>query len=88
MAIETKADLLLVDDRRARREALRRGVPIVGTIGVLRVAVRRKLIDGADAAARRLEAKRYDIVVPLCHIPPHRPIVATSPSPLRNRKEA
>lgn len=52
LATEMHAGLLLVDDRRARREALRRGLPIVGTIGVLRVAARRGMIDAASVTAR------------------------------------
>lgn len=52
LAIERSADLLLVDDRRARQEAKRRGLSIVGTIGVLRIGAQRGLIRGPDAAER------------------------------------
>jgi predicted nucleic acid-binding protein len=35
LALELHADLLLVDDRPARREALRLGLPIMGTLGII-----------------------------------------------------
>ena len=38
LAIECSAALLHADDRRARREAFRRGPNVAGTIGVLRIA--------------------------------------------------
>jgi predicted nucleic acid-binding protein len=38
LAHEIQADLLLLDDRRARREAEGQRIPISGTVGVLRQA--------------------------------------------------
>jgi len=38
LAVETKADLLLVDDKKARSVAQRLGLRITGTIGVLELA--------------------------------------------------
>jgi predicted nucleic acid-binding protein len=43
---------LLVDDRKARREAARLGVNIVGTIGILEAAADRDLVNLSDALAR------------------------------------
>lgn len=39
------ADQLLLDDADARREAARRNLPFIGTLGVLREAARRELLD-------------------------------------------
>jgi predicted nucleic acid-binding protein len=47
------ADLLLVDDRRAVRVSERRGVPVIGTLGVLDLAATRGLTNFADAIERR-----------------------------------
>jgi predicted nucleic acid-binding protein len=52
LAREIEADLLLVDDRKARREAARLGVNIVGTIGILEAAADRDLVNLSDALAR------------------------------------
>jgi predicted nucleic acid-binding protein len=45
LAEEVKADQLLIDEADARREAARRNLPYMGTLGVLRVAARLDLID-------------------------------------------
>jgi predicted nucleic acid-binding protein len=45
LAEELQADHLLLDDADARREAARRGLPFIGTLGVLREAARRELLD-------------------------------------------
>ncbi len=45
LAQEVGADLILLDDRAARAEALRRGLLIAGTIGVLADAANHDLID-------------------------------------------
>ncbi|HYU17141.1 MAG TPA: DUF3368 domain-containing protein, partial [Chloroflexota bacterium] len=51
---QENGDLLLVDDRRARDEAERRGVPFTGTIGLLREARERGLIEAAHPLVLRL----------------------------------
>ena len=45
LAIEMKADLLLMDDRRARREAAACGLSVVGTVKVLQAAAECDLLD-------------------------------------------
>ena len=45
LAMEMQATLLLIDDRRARREAEGRGLSVAGTLNVLGVAAKRRLID-------------------------------------------
>jgi predicted nucleic acid-binding protein len=44
LAREAQADIVLLDDRRARREAERQGFPISGTVGILQSARDRALI--------------------------------------------
>jgi hypothetical protein len=44
LAEELGADRLLLDDQEARREALSRNLPVIGTVGVLLLAKRRGLI--------------------------------------------
>ena len=44
LAIEMRADLLLMDDRRARREAESRGIAVIGTLNVLQAAAQRDLL--------------------------------------------
>ncbi len=44
---EAGADLLLLDDRRARAAAERQGLPLTGTLGILRLARERGLIPAA-----------------------------------------
>jgi predicted nucleic acid-binding protein len=45
LAEEIHADQLLLDEIEARREAARRNLPFIGTLGVLREAARRDLLD-------------------------------------------
>jgi predicted nucleic acid-binding protein len=49
LAQEQRADLLLIDERRGRLEAKRRGLATIGTLGVLLAAAQRGLIDAAPA---------------------------------------
>ena len=52
LATELQADQLIVDDREGRREAERRGIPAIGTLGVLREAATLKLLDIRFAVER------------------------------------
>ncbi|MGA8025092.1 MAG: DUF3368 domain-containing protein [Candidatus Acidiferrales bacterium] len=45
LAGELRADQLIVDDRQGRRAAERRGIPVMGTLGVLREAAGLGLLD-------------------------------------------
>jgi predicted nucleic acid-binding protein len=52
LAEQLKADSLLLDEMEARREALRRGLPVAGTIGVLEKAAERNLLNLSEAFSR------------------------------------
>ena len=52
LAVRLEADLLLADDRTVRRLAVVEGIRPLGTPGVLPLALRRGLVDRAEA--RRL----------------------------------
>jgi predicted nucleic acid-binding protein len=52
LATELHADRLIVDEREGRREAERRGIPVIGTLGVLREAATLKLLDIRVAVER------------------------------------
>jgi predicted nucleic acid-binding protein len=51
LAKELGADLFLADDARARAAAMRIGIPVVGTIGVLEASAAKRLIDLRRAIA-------------------------------------
>jgi len=55
LAKELRADLLLVDDRKARIAARRHGIRLIGTIGILEEAALRHIVD-LPAAFQRLPA--------------------------------
>jgi predicted nucleic acid-binding protein len=57
---ELSADQLILDDRDGRREAQRRGIGVIGTLGVLREAAILGLLD-LRAAVKRLEATNFQI---------------------------
>lgn len=61
LATEAAADLFLVDDRRARAEAARRGLVITGTIGLLRRARDTGLIDAVYPALRQLHLNGFRV---------------------------
>ncbi len=52
LALATKADLLLIDDREGVAAARRRGFAVTGTLGLLDLAARNGLVDLAAAFAR------------------------------------
>jgi predicted nucleic acid-binding protein len=52
LAVELHADQLIVDDRQGRQEAQKLGIPVVGTLGVLKEAAIRGLLDLRKAVAR------------------------------------
>ncbi len=52
LALELHADALLLDDKKARQEAQRRGLTVTGTLAVLATAARRGLVDLPTAIAR------------------------------------
>ena len=52
LAEELKADSVLLDEAEARQEALRRGLPVAGTVGVLEKAAERGLVKLKDAFER------------------------------------
>lgn len=52
LAEQLKADSLLLDELEARREALRRGLPVAGTVGVLEKAAECDFINLSEAFSR------------------------------------
>lgn len=60
LAAELRADRLLVDDRQGRHEAEKRGIPVMGTLGVLREAATLGLLD-LRATVKRLETTSFYI---------------------------
>jgi predicted nucleic acid-binding protein len=59
LAHELAADELIIDDMDGRREARRRGLPFIGTLGVLRLAGDRGLLDFKQAIAELRNTSFY-----------------------------
>ncbi|ETX03155.1 MAG: hypothetical protein ETSY1_01025 [Candidatus Entotheonella factor] len=60
LAMELEADLLLLDDRKARVEATRQNLTSTGTLGVLEAASLRGLLDLPEAISR-LQATNFRV---------------------------
>jgi predicted nucleic acid-binding protein len=56
--MELQAEQLIVDDREGRREAERRAIPVIGTLGVLREAATLRLLD-IRVAVERLQTTSF-----------------------------
>jgi uncharacterized protein len=49
LALELHANLLLIDERKGRRLAAQKGIPVIGLLGVVLLARRKRLIPSARA---------------------------------------
>lgn len=58
LARQRSANLVLLDDQRARRAAQKLGLPVMGLLGILRVAAERGMID-LTAALGQLSATNF-----------------------------
>jgi predicted nucleic acid-binding protein len=75
LAQSAKADRLIVDDGDARREATRRGVPIIGLLGVLLEASRRGLLDLSETVEKLRHTTFYvseELILRLLELDRHR----------------
>jgi predicted nucleic acid-binding protein len=52
LAMELSADVLLMDERKGRREARARGITVIGTLNILEEASARGMVSLPDAIAR------------------------------------
>lgn len=59
LAKQVDARFLLIDERMGRAVAKRRGVPVVGTAGVLLVAKKRGLVDAVLPVLKKMELAGY-----------------------------
>ena len=59
LALDTYADLLLIDERKGRREAERRGLVTTGTLGVLLAADARGLIEAKSVYERLVSSTTF-----------------------------
>lgn len=59
LAEQLPARFLLIDERAGRAMAMRRGIPVVGTGGVLLVAKEQGLIESVGAVLEQLAAHRF-----------------------------
>ena len=60
LAIELRADQLIVDDREGRKHAEERRIPVIGTLGVLKEAATLGLLD-LRVAVERLQSTSFHI---------------------------
>jgi len=76
LAQEQHADLLLIDERKGRLEAKRRGLSTAGTLGVLLSAAEQKLVDPETAYRRLVDQTTFrtshelgDSILHACSVP-------------------
>jgi predicted nucleic acid-binding protein len=55
LAIELRADRLLIDERKGRQLAAQQGVPVIGLLGVVLLSRRRELITSARVLLDQIE---------------------------------
>ena len=59
LAIEADANIVILDDKKARSIARRLGLKIIGTVGILVLAKKQKLLDDIEAEINRLLQKSF-----------------------------
>jgi uncharacterized protein len=55
LAVELRADRLLIDERKGRRLAAQEGIPVIGLLGVVLLSRRQNLISSARILIDRIE---------------------------------
>ena len=61
LAVDLHADYLLIDERRGRHIATARGIPVIGTLGILIESYRRRHIENPSDVLAELRAARFRI---------------------------
>jgi len=61
LAVDLNADYLLIDERRGRQIATARGIPVIGTLGILIESYRRRHIENPSDVLTELRAARFRI---------------------------
>jgi len=65
LALELRAEVLVMDERRGRQVAAARGITVIGTLGMLRESYRRGFIDNPLELAARLRSMGFRASRPL-----------------------
>jgi hypothetical protein len=65
LALGHPGSLLILDDRLARREALRLGLSIIGTVKVVVIAQQRELIGDAERVVQQMSDNGYRVSLEL-----------------------
>lgn len=60
LAEELNADVLLIDERSGRKAALKRNLPVIGTLGILERAAEKSLLDFSETL-RQLKTNGFFI---------------------------